>query len=134
MKNKKETFIQATGRRKTSISRTRLAKGAGNIIINEKPVDLYFEDIYAANTKIIKPLVLVGLDKKFDIQAKVQGGGKNSQIDAIRLGVARAIIIYDKSLKTTLKKAGFLTRDSRAKERKKYGLKRARKAPQYRKR
>lgn len=127
-------FIQTTGRRKTAVSRVRLIDGNGNIIVNDKSVREYFSDIYDPEDIIKEPLILVGLDKKFDISARVKGGGKVAQVEAVRLGVARAIISKDEKLKITLKKAGFLTRDSRMKERKKYGLKRARKAPQFRKR
>jgi len=135
MQETKEKFIQKTGRRKTAIVRVRLLKpGKGHIIVNEQPVDHYFSDIYRAENHILKPLILVGLDKKFELSIKVEGGGKNAQIDAIKLAIARTIISYDEKYKTTLKKEGFLTRDSRMKERKKYGLKRARKAPQFRKR
>jgi len=134
MPESKERFVQKTGRRKTSVARVRIIPGKGEIVINDRPVDNYFSDIYDAKNIIIEPLVLAGLDKKFDISVKVEGGGKKSQIEAVRLGVARAVLTTDEGVKTTLKKAGFLTRDSRKKERKKYGLKRARKAPQYRKR
>jgi len=130
----KEKFIQKTGRRKTATARVRLITGKGDVIINEKNVNEYFSDIYNALSLIKEPLTLVGFDKKFDISVNVKGGGKKSQIEAIKLGIARVLISTDEKLKTTLKKAGFLTRDSRMKERKKYGLKRARKAPQYRKR
>jgi small subunit ribosomal protein S9 len=127
-------FIQKTGRRKTATARVRLVAGKGDVIINEKNVNDYFSDIYNALNLIKEPLALVGFDKKLDISVNVRGGGKKSQIEAIRLGIARVLISTDEKLKTTLKKAGFLTRDSRMKERKKYGLKRAHKAPQYRKR
>ncbi len=127
-------FIQSTGRRKTAIARVRLKKGSGEFVVNNKPVEEYFSDIINSKNKLIEPLTLVGLDKKFYIEARVLGGGKPSQLDAVKLGIARSLVVYNESLKTTLKKAGLLTRDSRAKERKKYGLKRARKASQFRKR
>jgi len=127
-------FIQTTGRRKTAVARVRLIDGSGNVIVNDKNAEEYFSDIYNPKSIIKEPLILVALDKKFDISVKVKGGGKVAQVEAVRLGVARAIVSKDPKLKTTLKKAGFLTRDPRMKERKKYGLKRARKAPQFRKR
>lgn len=127
-------FIQKTGRRKTAVARVRLIEGKGLITVNDKTVDEYFGDILNSKNTITEPLTLVGLDKKFDISVKVKGGGKAAQTEAVRLGVARAIIALDPKLRITVKKASFLTRDSRMKERKKYGLKRARKAPQYRKR
>ncbi len=127
-------FIQTTGRRKTAVARVRLIDGSGNVIVNDKNAEEYFSDIYNPKSIIKEPLILVALDKKFDISVKVKGGGKVAQVEAVRLGVARAIVSKDPKLKTTLKKAGFLTRDPRMRERKKYGLKRARKAPQFRKR
>lgn len=130
----KKKFIQKTGRRKTSIARVRLVSGKGNIIVNDKPLKEYFYGIPGAEKIIKEPLVLIGEDGKYDISVKVTGGGKMSQIDATRMGLSRGLLEKDKTARTTLKKAGFLTRDARAKERKKYGLKRARKATQYRKR
>lgn len=127
-------FIQTTGRRKTSVARVRLIKGKGDININDRDISLYFSDVKNAKELIIEPLILLGQDKKYDISVKVQGGGKKSQVYAIRLGVARSILKISEDFRPSLKKGGFLTRDSRMKERKKYGLKRARKAPQFRKR
>lgn len=134
IKNKSAKFIQKTGRRKTAIARVRLIPGKGDIIVNEKTVKEYFSDIFNSEEIIKEPLKLVGLSDKFEISAKVSGGGKKAQIEALRLGVVRCILEQNKELRSTLKKAGFLTRDPRMKERKKYGLKRARKASQFRKR
>ena len=129
----KGKYFYASGKRKSSIARVRLYKGEGQIIINEKPIN----DFITVKTLIglIKsPFKLVGVDKKYDVTAKVQGGGVTSQAEAIRHGIAKGLIEADPLSKPTLKKAGFLTRDSRTKERKKYGLKRARKGPQFSKR
>ncbi|NTU69505.1 30S ribosomal protein S9 [bacterium] len=134
MAEKASKFIQKTGRRKTATARVRIIAGKGVITVNNMPLKDFFQDIKGAETYIKEPLVLVGYDKKFDISVIVSGGGKKGQLDAVRLGVARALVSHDEALKTTLKKNELLTRDSRMKERKKYGLKRARKAPQYRKR
>lgn len=122
-----ETYIATVGRRKTSIARVRLQDGQGLITINNKEV----KDIHPT---IKEPLELTGLTKKVDVSVKVMGGGATGQIEAIRHGVSRALIKYNPETKTTLKKAGFLTRDPRAKERKKPGLKGARKSPQWSKR
>jgi small subunit ribosomal protein S9 len=112
----------------------RLYKGDGKqAYVNTVPAEKYFNPKNLSG-KIFEPLKLVGMDKDFDISVHVLGGGSASQADAVRHGVARALVIFDLNLKTTLKKAGLLTRDSRAKERKKPGLKRARRAPQYAKR
>ena len=134
MAEKPSKFIQKTGRRKTATARVRIIAGKGEITVNDMPLKEFFQDIKRAETYIKEPLVLVGYDKKFDISVKVSGGGKKGQLEAVRLGLARSLVAHDESLKTTLKKNELLTRDSRMKERKKYGLKRARKAPQYRKR
>lgn len=130
----KKKFIQKTGRRKTSTARVRILKGKGEIIVNDKPFLDYFYGIEGAQEKFTQPLVLIGQDGKFDISVRVSGGGKYSQLEAARLGLSRAIVESDEITRTTLKKSGLLTRDARAKERKKFGLKRARKSTQYRKR
>ena len=129
----KRKYFQAVGRRKTSIARIRIYKGKGVFLINEKPDNEYLN--HKALVEVIyEPLKLVNQFGKFDVSARVSGGGKRSQAEAIRHGLSRAILVFDPKLKVTLKKAGYLTRDSRMKERKKYGLKRARKAPQFTKR
>ncbi len=127
-------YYEGIGRRKTSTARVRLhTGGAGAITVNDKPVDEYFGRQSDA-LNVAAPLKLVGAETRFDVTAKVSGGGDTGQADAVAMGVARALLASDPDLKPTLRKAGYLTRDARAKERKKPGLKRARKAPQYTKR
>ncbi len=124
----------ATGRRKKSIARVRLLpNGSGKFVINGKDIDVYFG---LGTLKLVakQALVLTGTEGKYDVYCNVHGGGLTGQSGAIRHGIARALVKAEEGLKPELKKAGFLTRDSRAKERKKYGLKKARKAPQFRKR
>lgn len=126
-----------TGKRKTSIARVFLRPGKGDVTLyvnkRQKPFLEYFSlDSYKHTIK--QPLLLTDTEKKFDIFIRVNGGGSNGQAEAIRLGIARALVEFNKELKPQLKNAGFLTRDSRIKERKKYGLLGARKAPQYHKR
>lgn len=126
-KNQK-TFYQATGRRKTAVARARLIPGGtGKISINNKTAP-------AENQAYLEPLKLVGRFGNTDISIKVDGGGKNGQVEAIRHGIARALVALDETYRTTLRKAGFLTRDPREKERKKFGLKAARRSPQWSKR
>lgn len=126
-------YFYANGKRKTSVARVRLYKGDGSIFVNEKPVNKFCK--VKIQVELIKsPLKLTGLDNKYTITARVSGGGSNSQAEAVRHGISRALVTSDESLRPTLKHAGFLTRDPRAKERKKYGLKKARKAPQFSKR
>ncbi len=130
---KKEKYFYGTGRRKTAVARVRLYKGKGEVEINEKEGKHYLK--HPSLLDLIKaPLVLTGNASKFNILVKVSGGGFKSQAEAIRHGASRALLTDDSGLKITLKKAGYLTRDSRKKERKKAGLKRARKAPQFTKR
>ena len=122
-----------TGRRKTAVARVRLVPGTGNIIINDRPLDEYFS--YDTLKVLVKqPLIITETYGKFDVIAKVEGGGFTGQAGAVRHGISRALLKVDGELKPVLKKAGFLTRDPRMKERKKYGLKKARKAPQFSKR
>lgn len=127
-------YFYAVGRRKTSSAQVRLyPEGTGRIIVNEKPADEYFtrpQDLQA----LFAPLQATGHQGSFDITVKVTGGGITGQSDAVKMGIARALLKYDEELRPTLRRGGFLTRDPRAKERKKPGLKRARKAPQYTKR
>jgi small subunit ribosomal protein S9 len=127
-------YYEGIGRRKTSTARVRLhTGGTGTITVNDKPVAEYFgRDVDAQN--VAAPLKLVGAEQRFDVTVKVSGGGDTGQADAVAMGVARALLESDPELKPMLRKAGYLTRDARAKERKKPGLKRARKAPQYTKR
>lgn len=122
-----------TGRRKKSIARVRLIPGEGNITINGRSIDQYF-GLETLRVVVRQPLVLTGTLGKFDVIANVHGGGSTGQAGALRHGIARALIKADADLRSDLKKAGFLTRDPRMKERKKYGLKKARRAPQFSKR
>lgn len=122
-----------TGRRKTSVARVRIVPGEGQVIINNRPLAEYFGK---KTLEMIakQPLVLTKSENKFNVLAKVEGGGTTGQAGAIRLGIARALLKYNAEMRPVLKKAGFLTRDPRMKERKKYGLKGARRAPQFSKR
>lgn len=129
-----QEYYYGTGKRKTAVARVRLYKnGKGDLTVNDQEGAKYF-----SLTKLIAvlnaPLRLTSLTKKFDITVKVDGGGVVSQAEAIRHAIARALLKYDEALRITLKKAGFLTRDARKKERKKPGLKKARRAPQFSKR
>ena len=127
-------YYEGIGRRKTSTARVRLhTGGTGAITVNDKPVDEYFGRQTDAQN-VAAPLKLAGVDQRFDVTVKVSGGGDTGQADAAAMGVARALLESDPELKPMLRKAGYLTRDARAKERKKPGLKRARKAPTYTKR
>ncbi len=126
-------YIEAIGRRKTATARVRLYPGTGEIVVNDLPGDVYFGR--ALDRMLLRqPLTLTGTEATYNISVHVNGGGDNGQAAAVRLGIARALCEYDANLRPVLKSAGFLTRDARAKERKKPGLKRARKAPQYTKR
>ncbi|NMA95711.1 MAG: 30S ribosomal protein S9 [Clostridiales bacterium] len=122
-----------TGRRKKAIARVRLVPGDGNITINNRDIDDYF-DFETLKVLIRRPLEITNTIGKFDVIANVKGGGFTGQAGAIRHGISRALLEADADLRPTLKQAGFLTRDPRMKERKKYGLKGARKAPQFSKR
>lgn len=126
-------YTYANGKRKTAVAKVRLYKGTGSITVNNKPINEYFPVKTLVTTATIA-LKLTGGLKSFDISATVEGGGISSQAEAIRHGIAKSLIENDITNKPTLKKAGLLTRDSRVKERKKFGLKRARKAPQFSKR
>jgi small subunit ribosomal protein S9 len=122
-----------TGRRKEAIARVRIASGTGQWQINERSLESFFPN--KVHQQIIsEPLVSIGAESQFDVVARVSGGGVTGQAGALRLGIARALTLVDPESRATLKRAGFLTRDARVKERKKYGLKKARKAPQYSKR
>jgi len=122
-----------TGRRKTSVARVRLLPGSGKITINDRDVEEYF-DYDTLKVLIKEPLLITDTIDKYDVFVNVHGGGFTGQAGAIRHGISRALIESDEELRPALKKAGFLTRDSRMKERKKYGLKGARKSPQFSKR
>jgi small subunit ribosomal protein S9 len=127
-------YYQGTGRRKTSVARVRLFPGNGEFVINGKQPEDYFGPRDVLQREIRTPLELTDNLESFNVLIKVRGGGVVSQAGAVRHGIARALLDLDGELRPTLKKAGLLTRDPRAKERKKAGLKRARKAPQYTKR
>ncbi|MDH3513716.1 MAG: 30S ribosomal protein S9 [Gammaproteobacteria bacterium] len=122
-----------TGRRKTSTARVTLKPGKGEIVINSKSLDDYFGR-ETARMIVRQPFVAVDMENKFDVRVNVAGGGPSGQAGAIRHGITRALMAYDESLRPALRKAGYVTRDSRAVERKKYGLHKARKRPQYSKR
>lgn len=130
---KGKSYFHGTGRRKAAIARVRLYSGSGDIVVNGRQLTDIFPRI-VDQKKVKQPLLSTETENKFDLWAKVHGGGISSWADAITLGAARALVRSDESFRIILRKNGFLTRDSRVKERKKYGLKRARKAPQYTKR
>jgi small subunit ribosomal protein S9 len=127
------TQYYGTGRRKTSTARVFIKNGGGNITVNQRPVDQYFGR-EVARMIVRQPLELVELTDKFDINITVAGGGSFGQAGAIRHGITRALLQYDESLRGTLRKAGYVTRDAREVERKKVGLRKARKKPQFSKR
>lgn len=126
-------YHYALGRRKAAIATARLLAGKGEILVNEQPIAEYFNNATLV-ASVGQPLVLAGQDTKLRATIKVSGGGKRGQADAARLAIARALLVMSDDLRPTLKKAGLLTRDPREKERKKPGLKKARKAPQFSKR
>ncbi|MBR6939647.1 MAG: 30S ribosomal protein S9 [Clostridia bacterium] len=126
-------YFYGTGRRKSSVARVRVYAGTGKITINDRDIDDYF-GLETLKLIVRQPLALTDTAEKFDIVCRVGGGGVTGQAGAIRHGISRALLQYDEELRPTLKKAGFLTRDPRMKERKKYGLKGARRAPQFSKR
>ena len=128
-----ENVYYATGKRKSAIARTWLKPGAGNIVVNNRPLDDYFK-VGTAKTILQQPLVLTNTNDTFDVNVKVIGGGISGQAGAIRHGISRALMLADPDLRTTLKRAGFIRRDSRVKERKKYGQKGARARYQFSKR
>ena len=128
-----EILARAVGRRKSSIARVRLLPGEGRVVINEKEPLAYLGQ-RRLEQEVLRPLRLTENLRRFDVTVKVEGGGTSGQAGAIAHGLSRALIVVDPELRATLKKDGLLSRDPREKERKKYGLKRARKAPQYTKR
>jgi len=126
-------LTQTTGRRKQAVARVRLRNGGGAVTVNKRPIEEYFPS--ASHRMIVtEPLRLTTTEESYDVDATIDGGGIAGQAGALRLGIARALAELDPELRDSLKKAGFLTRDAREKESKKYGLKKARKAPQYSKR
>lgn len=126
-------LIQATGRRKAAVARVRVRPGQGSLTINRRPIDEYFPSA-THRMLVTEPLRLTNRADSYNIDATIDGGGLSGQAGALKLGIARSIAELDAELRPALKKAGFLTRDAREKESKKYGLKKARKAPQYSKR
>ena len=128
-----ETQYYGTGRRKTSTARVYLTKGSGEINVNNRPLDLFFGR-KTARMIVRQPLELMNMTDQFDVNVTVSGGGTTGQAGAIRHGLTRALMIYDESLRPALRKAGFVTRDAREVERKKVGLRKARRATQYSKR
>ena len=130
---KNAAYFQGTGRRKRSTARVRLVPGEGTVVVNGKPLDDYF-GLDGAVERATAPLTVTNMSRKFNAMVKVAGGGVTGQVGAISMGIARALLQADKDHTKTLRQAGLLTRDPREKERKKPGLKRARKAPQFTKR
>lgn len=133
MAEKQKNYYYAVGRRKTAVATVRLMNGKGVITVNEQPAGAYFNNT-ALSKMIAAPMEQVSKAGSLDAIVRVSGGGKRGQVDAIRLGIARALVEMSDDFRLSLKKAGLLTRDPREKERKKYGLKKARKAPQFSKR
>ena len=131
---KKETkYIYATGKRKSAIARVRITPGTGKITVNEKPLDEFYT-LETLKAVVTRPFAVANTIEKYDVIATVHGGGYSAQAGAIAHGIAKALATTDGDVKTSVKRAGLLTRDSRVKERRKYGLKKARKAPQFSKR
>ena len=126
-------LVQATGRRKESVARVRLHDGSGQVTLNGKALEEFFPTM-AMRLRVLEPLTVTQTQGRYDIDATLDGGGTTGQADALRLGIARALVELDPELRPTLRKAGMLTLDARVVESKKYGLKKARRAPQYTKR
>jgi len=126
-------LVQATGRRKSSVARVRLYSGSGEMSLNGRPLENFFPHA-ALRQRVLEPLRAVEAEGQYDVVAKLEGGGTTGQSDALRLGIARALVEVDPEFRPTLKKGGMLTRDARRVERKKYGLRKARRAPQFTKR
>ena len=126
-------LAQTVGRRKESVVRVRLREGSGRVVLNGRQLEDYFPTM-ATRVRVMEPLQLTSTQGRFDVDARLEGGGINGQADALRLGIARALVEYDAEMRPMLKKAGLLTRDARAVESKKYGLRKARRAVQYTKR
>lgn len=126
-------LVTSVGRRKEATARVRLRDGSGQISLNGRALERYFPTM-ATRLRVLEPLQITQSQGRFDVEVTLEGGGVSGQADAVRLGIARALIELDPELRPTLKKAGMLTRDARVVERKKYGLRKARRAPQYTKR
>jgi small subunit ribosomal protein S9 len=134
MADKKDTYHYALGRRKTATARVRLMSGKGSITVNDKPAGEYFADSKYLLNKLQQPFSVLDLDNKFNVTAKVSGGGHEGQMQAVQLGIAKALVLLNEDYKATLKRADLLSRDPRERERKKFGLKGARKQRQFTKR
>ena len=130
----KDTYFYALGRRKSATARVRLQGGKGKITVNDKPAEEYFDDSKYLLAKLQEPFIVLDNQNKFDVSVVVSGGGHQGQIEAIRLGIAKALAVMNPDLKSTLKRADLLSRDARERERKKFGLKGARKQRQFTKR
>lgn len=130
----KNEYFYGLGRRKSATARARLFTGKGEMTVNGKPADAYFDASEAHLSELFQPLILIGKEKQYDVSILVKGGGLSGQVDAIKLAVAKAISSMNEDLRGTLKKAHLLKRDPREKERKKYGLRSARKKEQFSKR
>jgi small subunit ribosomal protein S9 len=128
-----ENIYYATGRRKTAIARTWVKPGSGDVTINDRPLDDYFK-LESSKTEMLQPFVITNTSGKYDVRVRVLGGGVNGQSGAIRLGITKALMQIDPDFRQTLKRAGFVKRDPRAKERKKYGQRGARARFQFSKR
>jgi len=126
-------LVQTTGRRKQAVARVRIRPGSGKIVVNGRPIEDYFPS-ETHRMVLSEPLTATNTNEVYDVDATIFGGGTSGQAGALRLGIARALVDLDPEVRVTLKRAGLLTRDAREKESKKYGLKKARKAPQYSKR
>jgi small subunit ribosomal protein S9 len=129
-----QTYFYALGRRKSATARVRLQSGKGVLLVNGKPAETYFADSKYLLNKLVQPFVVLDLTGKYDVSAVVNGGGQTGQIEAIRLGIAKALAVMTPDLKSTLKRADLISRDPRERERKKFGLKGARKQRQFTKR
>lgn len=130
----KNDYYYALGRRSSAVARVRLIPGKGNMTVNKKPATEYFNDSDYLIKRLVEPFAILDKDNQYDIQVLVSGGGHSGQIDAIKLGIARALALVNEDYKSTLKKANMLSRDPREKERKKFGLRKARKQRQFVKR
>lgn len=126
-------LVQATGRRKSSVARVRFYEGTGKFVLNGRSLEDYFPQL-ALRLRVLQPLKSTEMEGRYDVHAKLEGGGYTGQSDALRLGIARALVDVNPELRKELKSRGFLTRDARRVERKKYGLRKARRAPQFTKR
>ena len=131
--NTEKTYIYATGKRKSAIARVRITPGTGIVTINKKELNEFYS-LETLKAVVMRPFTVANMMEKYDVIATVKGGGFSAQAGAIAHGISKALATIDLDTRTSLKRAGLLTRDSRVKERRKYGLKKARKAPQFRKR